>query len=151
MSLNNLHYISIFFILLSMIVFFACFVHFICKELGGVRIGRDTFLFFDFMFFGSGFKSNIATLAMAVIILFSRLSVYGKSHDLTALYEGFISFFAMFFLLMHCRFFSQISYDKGSIKLIREFFLNLKLTKMFFFLWLSRVFYIALIFCAYGV
>lgn len=45
MSLNDLHYTSIFLMLIFMIVFFAFFVHFIYRELGGVGIGRDTFLF----------------------------------------------------------------------------------------------------------
>ncbi|WP_144079351.1 hypothetical protein [Pantoea ananatis] len=86
-----------------------------------------------------------------MIILFSRFSAYGKNHDVTALYEGVIVSFAMLFLFVHCRFFSGISYSKDRVKLIKEFFLNLNLTKKFFFLWLSRVFYIALIFHAYGV
>ncbi|MCW0314840.1 hypothetical protein [Pantoea ananatis] len=151
MSLNDLHYTSIFLMLIFMIVFFAFFVHFIYKELGGVKIGKDTFLFFDFMFFGSGFKSNAPSLAMAMIILLSGFSTYSKNHDVTALYEGVVVSFAMLFLFVHCRFFSGISYSKTRVKLIKEFFLNLKLTKNFFFLWLSRVFYIAVIFYAYGV
>jgi len=103
------------------------------------------------MFFGSGFKSNAPALAMAMIILFSRFAAYGENYEITALYEGAVGFFAMFFLFVHCRFFSGISYSKNSVNIIKEFFLNLKLTKKFFFLWLSRVFYIALFFYAYGV
>lgn len=60
------------------------------------------------MFFGSGFKSNVPSLAMAMIILLSGFSTYSKNHDVTALYEGVVVSFAMLFLFVHCRFFPEL-------------------------------------------
>lgn len=64
MILNNIHFINLATILLCMLVFIAFFVRFIYKELGGVKVGKDSLLFFDFMLFSSGWKSNIPALAM---------------------------------------------------------------------------------------
>lgn len=44
MILNDFYYMFIALTFISMIVFFVCFVRFVYKDLGGVKVGKDAFL-----------------------------------------------------------------------------------------------------------
>jgi hypothetical protein len=94
-----------------MLVFIAFFVRFIYKELGGVKVGKDSLLFFDFMLFSSGWKSNIPALAMLLAIIFGNCFDYFRNHDIAVIYVNTIGVIAMFFFFIHCRVFSQVIYD----------------------------------------
>ncbi len=89
-------FVSIFF----MFVFFAFFVNFIYKELGGVKVGRDSFLFFDYMLLGSGWRSDIPCISMFLIFLTGVAQDYIKNYSLENLYINSLVFFAivLFFL-----------------------------------------------------
>ncbi|HEN3638655.1 TPA: hypothetical protein U5E40_003322 [Yersinia enterocolitica] len=149
MILNNAYYINIAVTLLFMLVFIACFVRFIYKELGGVKIGKDSFLFFDFMLFCSGWKSDIPALAMVLTLFFGNFIDYTRNYNTDIIHVNIIGFFAMLLLFVHCRFFSGVVYDGKRVKFIKEFFLNFKPLPKNIFLWLSRVLYITFIVCIY--
>lgn len=124
MILNDLfYYFYIIAIFLFMSIFMAFFVRFIYSELGGVKIGKDSFLFFDYIFFGSGWKSNLPALAMIPVLVFGDLFDFIRGCNIENLRVNVIGFFFMIFLFIHCRFFSNIKYDEGDIKLIKEFFI----------------------------
>lgn len=135
------YYVSIITLLLFMLIFIACFVHFICKELGGVKIGKDSFLFFDYMLFGLGWKSSLPALAMILALVFGNFFDYIRSHNVDTLRVNIVGVFSMIFLFIHCRFFSNIEYDKENVKFIKEFLFNFKLHSRYVFLWLSRIGY----------
>lgn len=86
-------FVSIFF----MFVFFAFFVNFIYKEPGGVKVGRDSFLFFDYMLFGSGWRSDIPCISMFLIFLTGLAQDYIKNYSLENLYINSLVFFLLLF------------------------------------------------------
>lgn len=149
MILNNIYFINIATILLCMLVFIAFFVHFIYKGLGGVKVGKDSFLFFDFMLFSSGWKSNIPALAMALALIFGNYFDYIRNHDIAVIYVNAIGIIAMFFFFIHCRLFSPVIYDGKKIQFIKELILTYTISPRYIFLWLSRAFYILLIIYLY--
>lgn len=149
MILDNLYSINMILMLFLMLLFSACFVRFIYKELGGVKVGRDSFLFFDYMLFCSGWKANLPASTLALVSIFGSLYEYIKTDDMKTLYASIICFFAALALFIHCRFFSDIFYDGKKIKFIRELFLNFKINLRYVFLWLSRALYIAFIILSY--
>jgi hypothetical protein len=145
MTLNDFYYISLALVLLCMLVFFACFVRFIYKELGGIKVGKDSLLFFDFMLFGSGWKSDTPVVAMAGALFFGNLFDYIRNYNIAVVYINIIGFLATFLLFVHCRFLSGIIYNGNGIKFTRELFLNFKPSPKYIFLWLSRILYITLV------
>lgn len=149
MILNNIYFINLATILLCMLVFIAFFVRFTYKELGGVKVGKDSLLFFDFMLFSSGWKSNIPALAMLLAIIVGNCFDYFRNHDIAVIYVNTIGVIAMFFFFIHCRVFSQVIYDGKKIQFIKELFFNYTISPSYIFLWLSRVFYILLIIYIY--
>ncbi len=150
MILNDLHdVISLALLVLFMFVFFVCFVFFIYKELGGVKVGRDSFLFFDYMLFSSGWKANLPALAMLLTLAFGNVIDYKREGDVNNVYINIIGVLAMIFLFIHCRFFSGIIYSNQNIKFVKELLLNFNVRPQFIMLWLSRVCYIALIIYIY--
>ena len=149
MILNDFYYAIIAVTLCFMLVFIACFVRFIYKELGGVKVGKDSFLFFDYMLFDADWKSNLPALAMALTLLSGYLFDYIRNYNAATLYINIIGFLGMLFLFVHCRFFSGIVYDKHHIQFFKEFLLNYKAYPRYIFLWLSRVLYVLFFICIY--
>lgn len=96
-----------------MFVFFVFFVRFIYKELGGVKVGRDSFLFFDYMLFGSGWRSDIPSISMILILLTGLAQDYVKNYSLENLYINTLGFFAAVLFFVHGRFLSGLSYSNG--------------------------------------
>ncbi|EFO1000552.1 hypothetical protein DX038_22785 [Escherichia albertii] len=101
-------FVSIFF----MFVFFAFFVNFIYKEPGGVKVGRDSFLFFDYMLFGSGWRSDIPCISMFLIFLTGLAQDYIKNYSLENLYINSLVFLLLFYFF-YGGFLSGISYNNG--------------------------------------
>jgi len=85
--------------------FFVSFVFFIYKELGGVKVGRDSFLFFDYMFFSSGWRANLPAFVILLTLLLGNLIDYKRVGDVNNVYINSIGILAMIFLFIHCRFF----------------------------------------------
>ncbi|QGY33113.1 hypothetical protein CUN67_29810 (plasmid) [Pantoea cypripedii] len=149
MTLNDFYYFNIVLALICILVFIACFIRFVYKELGGVKVGKDSFLFFDFILFGSGWKSDIPALSMAAALFFGNSFDYMRNHDITTIHINAIGFFAAFSLFVHCRFFSGIIYNGQKVKFIKELFLNLNSSPKYISLWLSRILYMIFVICVY--
>ncbi|EBC1279604.1 hypothetical protein G6T08_004823 [Salmonella enterica] len=122
MTSNDFYfYILLFASIFFMFVFFAFFVHFIYKELGGVKVGRDSFLFFDYMLFGSGWRSDIPSISIFLILLTGLAQDYVKNYSFENLYINSLGFFAVFLFFVHGRFLSGVSYSNGKkIMFFRE-------------------------------
>lgn len=122
MTSNDFYfYILLFASIFFMFVFFAFFVRFIYKELGGVKVGRDSFLFFDYMLFGSGWRSDIPSISIFLILLTGLAQDYVKNYSFENLYINSLGFFAVFLFFVHGRFLSGVSYSNGKkIMFFRE-------------------------------
>ena len=71
MILNNFY--SLLFLLmlaLSIFSFTVLFALFIYKDLGGVKFARDSFLFFDYIFFSSDMRANASALSVICVFIF---------------------------------------------------------------------------------
>ncbi|MDN0117975.1 hypothetical protein QVN83_03185 [Yersinia frederiksenii] len=142
-SNDFIFYFSLLLAIFFMVTLTIFFVFFIYKELGGVKVGRDSFLFFDYMLFGSGWKANIPVLSMLLAFISLAFLEYIRGND-SDFYVNAIGFIAIFLFFVHCRFFSTINYSRDNkIKFIGELFYNFKFSPRFSILWLSRVCYIA--------
>ncbi|EDB5720651.1 hypothetical protein A9563_08940 [Salmonella enterica subsp. enterica serovar Rubislaw] len=127
-----------------MFVFFAFFVLFIYKELGGIKVGRDSFLFFDYMFFGSGWKANIPSMSMLIVALMGLAQDYIKNYNFENLLINSLGVLAAVLFFIHGRFLSGVSYSNGKkIIFFRELLWRGGLKPHFVVLWLSRLLYIA--------
>ncbi|KFB96933.1 hypothetical protein GTGU_04662 [Trabulsiella guamensis ATCC 49490] len=142
---NNFYYYALLFTsVFFMLLFFVFFVLFIYKELGGVKIGRDSFLFFDYMLFGTGWKANIPALSVFFITFLSVVQDYILNSDFKAIRANVIGILAAFLLFIHCRYLSGVHYNNdGKIKFLKEFFFGGGVKLHFVVLWLSRLLYIA--------
>lgn len=144
MILNNFYYYPVLGLLVVfMCVFFASFVLFIYKELGGVKVGRDSFLFFDYMLFCSGWKAEVPALSMLLVMILGNILDYSKDKNVEILYMNCIGILAVIFLFIHCRCLSGIRYyNDKKIKFLRELLWGFKMRPRFAVLWLSRLSYI---------
>lgn len=145
MTSNDFYfYVFLFSSVFFMFVFFAFFVFFIYKELGGVKVGRDSFLFFDYMFFGSGWKADLPSMSMLIVVLTGLAQDYIKNYNLENLFINFLGVLAAVLFFIHGRFLSGISYRNGEkIIFFRELLWGGGLKPHFVVLWLSRLLYIA--------
>lgn len=143
MTSNDFYfYILLFASIFFMFVFFAFFVRFIYKELGGVKVGRDSFLFFDYMLFGSGWRSDIPSISIFLILLTGLAQDYVKNYSFENLYINSLGFFAVFLFFVHGRFLSGVSYSNGKkIMFFRELLWG-GIAPRFVVLWLSRLLYV---------
>lgn len=87
------------FLYFSCLCFLLFFVNFIYKKLGGVKVGRDSFLFFDYMLFGSGGRSDIPCISMFLIFLTGLAQDYIKNYSLENLYVNSLVFLLLFYFL----------------------------------------------------
>jgi len=145
MNLNNLYYFSISLTAACMLMFILCFFLFYFSELGKVSMGKDTFLFFDFILFRSGWVPNASAISIAGTFFFGNLFDYARHQNISILYINLVGFIATLLFFIHCRFFSGIRYTGQGIKCVKELLLNINLSPKNLFLWLSRVSYLTLI------
>lgn len=128
---------------LFMLITSVFFVHFIYKVIGGVKFGRDFFLFFDFMLFSSGWQANGAAITMILSFAFLSFSDFFRSGGAGNLAEELAWMIPVILLFIHCRYCSGITFQSGQKTLIfREFFLNLALKPRYIILWVVRLAYI---------
>lgn len=145
MNLDNFYHASLALTLIFMLVFVLCLFLFYYLELGRVSVGKDTFLFFDFMLFRTSWLANFSAISVAGVIISGNLFDYVRSHNASALHLNTIGFIATLLFFVHCRIYSDIIYSGLSIKCAKELFFNLKLHTKYSLLWLSRVGYVTFI------
>ncbi|WP_333501112.1 hypothetical protein [Kluyvera genomosp. 2] len=145
MTSNDFYfYVFLFSSIFFMLVFIIFFVFFIYNELGGAKVGRDSFLFFDYMLFGSGWKADVPSVSLLLVLLTGLAQDYVKNHSIESLYINFLGIFAAILLFVHGRFFSEVSYGNGKkIIFFRELLWGGGLKPRFVVLWLSRLSYVA--------
>lgn len=131
---------------LSMLAFTVLFAVYIYQELGGVRFGRDSFLFFDYILFCSGWKPNISALSILCVFIFGLGFSYNQNVHQDDLWVDVIWLTGVILFFMHCRFLSNVEYkSKNGIVFAKELLVNIKLQPKFIALWISRILFIIII------
>lgn len=120
------------------------FALFIYKDLGGVKFARDSFLFFDYIFFSSDMRANASALSVICVFIFG-LAFDHNRNPLVKNYLIDIVWFLGVVLFLYTVVFSNLEYGKTKIIFVRELFFNLKIKLRLIFLWLSRLLFIILI------
>lgn len=137
--LNTFALVKIF----SMFAFGVCFFIFVRKILGGAAVGKDSFLFFNYMIFKRSVLSNSSVIIFflalfaAVVVEFRRR---GNDIALLANIAGGVSF--PLFAAYGKFFYKGVVADKKPFFFIKVFLTELDFSLGSFFLWLSRCAYL---------
>ncbi|WP_421507596.1 hypothetical protein [Erwinia rhapontici] len=137
--LNASSFMMLFFLLLWGV----CFFIFVYRRLGGPKIGKDSLLYFNFMFFKRDTLSNCALMLLVLAYIAAAIAEHRRVFDnllLISNLSGGISFFL--FALYGKYFYQGLVDDKKSLFFIRIFLTKLDLSFGAIFLWLSRLAYI---------
>ncbi|WP_437216578.1 hypothetical protein [Pectobacterium sp. LFLA-215] len=129
--------------LISLSLWGVCFFVFVYRNLGGPRLGKDSLLFFNFMFFKRNILSNFALLFLILGYMAAAIAEYRRDFNCLLLMSnlaGGISFF--FFALYGKYFYQELVDDEKSFFFLKIFLTKLDLSFGATFLWLSRLAYI---------
>ncbi|HAF2130400.1 TPA: hypothetical protein G9F27_004689 [Salmonella enterica] len=148
MILNDFYYfmfLSLF--ALSMFSFTVLFAIFIYKELGGIQLGWDPFLFFDYILFCSCLRANASALSVICVFIFGLAFNYNSNPIIKNPFIDTIWLSGVILFFIHCRFFSNLEYENKNKKIIfiRELFLNIRREPRTIFLWFARILFVILI------
>ncbi|MDU4128446.1 hypothetical protein [Pantoea sp.] len=120
-----------------------CFFIFVYKKLGGVKVGKEPLLYFNFMFFKRDALSNYALVFLVLGYVTAAIAEYRREYDnllLMADLSGGISFFL--FALYGKYIYQGLIDDEKPFFFIRVFLTKLDLSFGAIFLWLSRLAYV---------
>ncbi|CNF47417.1 Uncharacterised protein [Yersinia rohdei] len=139
MVLNTSAFIMLFFLL----AWGTCFFVFVYKRLGGPKVGKDSLLYFNFMFFKRDVLANFS-LAFLVLGYMSAASVeYRREFDGLMLLANLSGACSFLLFAIYGRFFyhDAIEYEKPFF-FVKVFLAKLDVTFGSMLLWLSRLAYI---------
>lgn len=134
---------SSFMLLFFLLLWGGCFFIFVYRVLGGAKVGKDAFLYFNYMFFKRGALSNCALLFLVLGYVMAALAEYRRGADgflLISNLSGGVSFFL--FALYGKYFHKGLTDDEKPFYFIKVFLTKLDLSFGSIFLWLSRLAYV---------
>lgn len=131
------------FIMLALLLLWGiCFFIFTYKKIGGPRIGKESLLYFNFMFFKKDTLSTVALSSLVLAYMAAAVCEFRRGSDdllLTANLAGSVSFI---FFGVYGRFFYRKEHDdKNPFFFIKVFLVSMDLTLNSIFLWFSRLAY----------
>lgn len=138
MTLN----LSGFMMLLFLLAWGACFFIFVYKKLGGPKVGKDSLLYFNFMFFKKDVLSTLALSSLVLAYMTAAIAEFIRNSDdllLIANLTGSVSF--VLFGIYGRYFYRDYIDDKKPFFFIKVFLSSLGLTFNSILLWLSRLAY----------
>ena len=135
MILNNFY--SLLFLLmlaLSIFSFTVLFALFIYKDLGGVKFARDSFLFFDYIFFSSDMRANASALSVICVFIFGLAFDHNRNPLVKNYLVDIVWFLGVVLFFIHCRFFYNIEIGDKNYFCKRAFFQPKNKTKVNIFM-----------------
>lgn len=137
--LNTSAFIMLFFLL----AWGTCFFVFVYKSLGGPKVGKDSLLYFNFMFFKREVLANISLAFLVLGYISAALLEYQREFDDFMLFANLAGGISFLLYAIYGRYFfnAEIEYEK-SLFFIKIFLTRLDFTFGSVFLWLSRLTYI---------
>ncbi|EDW6064624.1 hypothetical protein YT14_002774 [Salmonella enterica subsp. enterica serovar Oslo] len=131
------------FIMLALLLFWGvCFFIFTYKKVGGPKVGKESLLYFNFMFFKRDVLSTLALSSLVLAYVVAAIAEFRRGSDdllLIANLTGSVSF--VLFGIYGRYFYQDYLDDKKPFFFIKVFLSNLDLTFNSIFLWLSRIAY----------
>nr|WP_090966529.1 hypothetical protein [Pantoea varia] len=134
---------SAFMLLFFLLLWGVCFFIFVYRELGGVKLGKDSLLYFNYMFFKRDILSICALIFLVLGYLAAAIAEYRKGLDNLLLMSNFSGGISFLFFALYGRYFYQgLVDDEKPYFFIKVFLTTLDLSFGAIFLWLSRLAYV---------
>lgn len=138
--LNTFALVKIF----SMFAFGVCFFIFVRKVLGGAAVGRDSFLFLNYMLFKRSVLSNSSVILFALALFAGAVVEFRRRGNDVALLANIAGGMSFPLFAAYGKFFYKgVVADKKPFFFIKTFLTELDFSPGSFFLWLSRCAYLA--------
>lgn len=137
--LNASSFMMLFFLLLWGV----CFFIFVYRTLGGPKIGKDSLLYFNFMFFKRDALSNCALTLLVLAYIAAAIAEHRRAFDNLTLISNLSGGMSFFLFALYGKYFYQgLVDDRKPLFFIKVFLTKLDLSFGAIFLWLSRIAYI---------
>jgi len=134
---------SSFMLLLFLILWGGCFFIFVYKNLGGAKIGKDSLLYFNYMFFKRDSLSNCALVFLVLGYISAAIAEYRRSSDSLLLISNLCGGNSFLLFALYGKYFHQgLTDDERPFYFIKVFLTKSDLSFGSIFLWLSRLAYI---------
>ncbi|KFK93711.1 MULTISPECIES: hypothetical protein [unclassified Serratia (in: enterobacteria)] len=135
--------VSSLFMLLFLLSWGACFFIFVYRRLDGPKVGRDSLIYFNFMFFKNDFLSNIALSFLFFGYMAAAAFEYRREFNDLILMANLAGGMSLFLFAIYGRcFYKGIIDDKKPFFFIKIFLTEFDLSFGSTFLWLSRLTYV---------
>lgn len=135
--------LSSFAMLLFLFMWGICFFIFVYRRLGGPKVGKDSLLYFNFIFFKSDILSNCALIFLVFGYVAAAIVEYRRGVDNLLLISNLIGGMSFFLFALYGKYFyNGLVEDKKSLFFIKVFLTRLDLSFGAIFLWLARLAYI---------
>ncbi|WP_242868577.1 hypothetical protein [Pantoea dispersa] len=121
-SNDNVLNASSFMLLLFLLLLGVCFFIFVYKNLGGTKVGKDSFLYFNYMFFKRGVLSNSALIFLVLGYVAAATAEYRRGFDNLSLISNLSGGMSVFLFALYGKYFYQgLIEDKKTIFLYQGF------------------------------
>ncbi|MEI7124032.1 hypothetical protein WCU76_02730 [Pectobacterium versatile] len=116
--LNSSSFMMLFFLLLWGV----CFFIFVYRNLGGPKVGKDSLLYFNFMFFKHNILSNCALIFLVLGYVAAAIAEYRREFNGLLLMSNLAGGGSFFFFALYGKYFYQgLIDDEKSFFLLRFF------------------------------
>ncbi|HAF2130466.1 TPA: hypothetical protein G9F27_004760 [Salmonella enterica] len=133
---------SSFMLLLLLLLWGVCFFIFVYRNLGGAKIGKDSLLYFNYMFFKRDILSNSALIFLVFGYVAAAIAEYRRGFDNLSLISNLFGGMSFFLFALYRKYFYQGVIDDKNNFFIKVFLTKLDLSFSAIFLWLSRLAYV---------
>lgn len=113
---------SSFMLLLLLLLWGVCFFIFVYRNLGGTKIGKDSLLYFNYMFFKRDILSNSALIFLVFGYVAAAIAEYRRGFDNLSLISNLFGGMSFFLFALYGKYFYQgVIDDKKPFFLLRFF------------------------------
>ncbi|WP_113628152.1 hypothetical protein [Pectobacterium peruviense] len=134
--------LSSFMMLFFLLLWGVCFFIFVYRNLGGPKVGKDSLLYFNFMFFKRSILSNCALIFLVLGYITAAIAEYRREFNNLLLISNLAGGISFFLFALYGKYFYQgLIDDEKSFYFIKVFLTKLDLSFGSVFLWLSRLLY----------
>lgn len=135
--------VSSFMLLFFLILWGGCFFIFVYRYLGGAKVGKDSLLYFNYIFFKRDALSNYALVFLVLGYIAAAIAEYRREANNLFLISNFCGGISFLLFAMYGKFFHQrLTDDEKPFYFIKVFLTKADLSFGSIFLWLSRIAYV---------
>lgn len=129
-------------LLLLLLLWGVCFFIFVYRHLGGPKIGKDSLLYFNYMFFKRDVLSSCALVFLVLGYVAAAIAEYRRGLDNLSLISNLLGGMSFFLFALYGKYFYKgLIDDEKPFFFIKVFLTKLDLSFGAIFLWLSRLAY----------